>query len=203
MPQDARELTVRLQLSRSVESFHDLLMVAEGLSEIDNFATSWPDFFPFPAKPPDEYLYRRFRRFGAPDARIKKVEISSPPLIVLQCSPEWLGIYLACAGLAWAGVVGVWNMVATYDDFKTGLESIRTDLHKQVEQVAGLRDRARQIVIEVIDSFVDGLLAMAEQEFEAALARVRRIQEARSRLAIPSVPAHTSIEITEDKTDKK
>jgi len=163
-------------------------MVAEGLSEIDNIALFWSEFWPY-IRPP-----RFIRGYGVPEARIRRLEISSPPQIVLLCTPEWLGVYIGIAALAW-------NMVATYDQFKAGLESIRKDIHNQIERIQGLTDRARQMVTDVADAFIDGLLVLAEHDLESALVRVRRIQEARSRLANLSERPHTELNILNDKTD--
>jgi hypothetical protein len=177
-------------------------MVAEGLTEIDNLAASWWEMSWPHLMPPDErYWFRRFGRYGV-HARINELRVSSPLGLTLQCTPEWIAIYLAIVFGGWTIINGTWNMIATYDDLKRNLEIIRSDIRTSIEGLKGLSNRARQIASDVIDMLIDGLLRLAETELEMALEHIRRIQEARLRLAQPSEPVHSVIEVIEDSTER-
>lgn len=196
MARTIRELTIRLELVRSVYSLHDLRMIAEGLDEIDSLAASWPDLAWYRFWPPEEPRWlRQYDRRGASTARVVKLEVSSPPILTLLCTPEWIAVYLAI-------VFGGWAMVATYDDVKRNIPIIRNDVHSAIQGLQGLSERARRIITEVVDVFLDSLLQFAEDELETALSRIRRIQESRLRLAAPSEPVHKSLEVIEDKADQ-
>jgi hypothetical protein len=202
VPKDLRELTIKLQLTRSVDSFHDLLMVAQGLDEIDNLAGSWFELVWPRMLPPDErYWFRRFGRRVAIGARIKRVEASSPLAVLLQCTPEWIAIYLAVVFGGWTIITGIWNMAATYDDLKRNLPIIRDDIKASINALQGLSERAKELLLDAVDMLIDGLLRLAESELEVALGHIRRMQEARLRLAAPAEPVHSALEVVEDKTD--
>lgn len=194
----ANQLRVQIKLTRNVQSLHDLRMVAEGLQEIDDMAESWLNTAAWGPPYPEEYFW--IRRRGRPPlrAQIEKFEIASPPQIVLQCSIEWLAIYLALAALGWNVITGTWGMIATYEDVQRNLGTIRTNIVDFVASVQGMTAGTQQQVLHIVDLYLDGLLESAAINLQIGLGHIRRIQEARARLALPTDPVQSRISVEED-----
>lgn len=199
MPSDSEKLTVEIRLTRNVQTFHDLQMVADGLQEIDNFATSWIGLV-WPSRDfPSEYIwYRRHAHSRTFSSNILKFEVASPPLLVLQTGPEWIAIYLAIAFGGWSAIAGAWSMLATYEDVKHNLHILHKDVQSAIHSVQGLSERARRAISGVISVFFDALLELAETNLQATLAQIRRIQELRAKLALPTEPVQSSIIVSEE-----
>lgn len=96
-------------------------------------------------------------------------------------------------------IVGSWGMIATYPQFKQGLETIREDVRKWVDESIGIPEKFKGVIKQNSYKFLDGILNLPEREATMIL---RKIHSARNKLAI-SMNQDTLPTITIDESSEK